>query len=151
MLTLEPLGKRHLEWLRCLRNANREWFNDSRLIETHEQQYRWFRESTDRGDLNLVIRDADSDDLVGFISVYEILPGGSAVIGRMMIGEKFKRQSYMERAIIRVFDICKYAMAMSHLNLEVKSENIPARQLYSKLGFVDYGFTANTRIMRKIF
>lgn len=148
-LSFEILGRRHLQWLTNLRNQNREWFFDdteATLLSTET----WFLQSCNRGDLNLVIRDPDSDDMVGFISLYAMTPGGCASIGHMMVDDKFKHQGYMEKAMCKVFDLARSYFRLCYLVLEVKKENIPARQLYSKLGFVTYGFTTDRLIQRKM-
>jgi RimJ/RimL family protein N-acetyltransferase len=146
-LSFEVLGRRHLDWLKDLRNNNREWFIDSKLILHNEMQELWFRLSSARGDLNLVIK--DEGQLVGFISVYNI-SGDIANIGRMMVDNKFKHQGYMLKSLIKVFEICKKHLGIAELVLEVKNENIIARDLYTKMGFVAFGLTSRTVIMRKI-
>lgn len=146
-LSFEILGRRHLEWLRCLRNQNREWFMDTKIITHPEMQELWFRLSSGTGDLNLVIK--NEEERVGFISVYNI-SGGGAVVGRMMVDDKYKRQGYMEKSLVNVFDICKRYLGIEELRLEVKGANIPARDLYTRLGFVTYGITQETLIMRKV-
>lgn len=141
----EILGRRHLEWLKNLRNQNKEWFMDSQQVDIEETET-WFRNSSNAGDLNLVIK--NEEERIGFISVYNIF-GGVANIGRMMIEDKYKHQGYMERAMIHVFDICRNQLKLDELTLEVKASNIIARDFYSKMGFIVRGFTADTYIMRK--
>lgn len=147
-LIFKVLGKRHLTWLTALRNQNKEWFLNTKYVDISDTE-NWFKESSEKGDLNLIIEDISSDERVGFISLYNMY-GGSANIGRMMIDDKFKRQGYMEKAMCKIFDIAKNTLGLDHLVLEVKNENLPARQLYARLGFVTFGFTQNTCIQRKI-
>lgn len=146
-LYFEVLGRRHLEWLRNLRNQNRQWFMDNRELSPIDQTL-WFGRSCDSGDLNLVIKSMDGER-VGFISVYDISIEGRAIIGRMMTDDKFKHQGYMERALIEVLTLCKDLLGIEELSLTVKKENIPARDLYVKFGFITYGLTTETLIMRK--
>lgn len=146
-LSFEVLSTRHLDWLRSLRNQNRKWFLDSREIEKQNQEV-WFRASSNNGDLNLVIKGEEEEKRVGFISVYNI-KNNTASIGRMMIDDEFKHQGYMERAMIYVFDICRL-LGLKTLSLEVKHENTNARSLYTKMGFVTYGYTPGTITMRKM-
>lgn len=142
----EVLGVRHLGWLMDLRNQNREWFMNTRELKPEDQD-NWFKQSSNAGDLNLVIKTFEGDR-VGFISVYNFYHG-VATIGRMMVDDKFKHQGYMESALINTIDICKRYLGIDELTLEVKKANIPARELYSKFGFVTYGITKETLIMRK--
>lgn len=120
---------------------------DDREI-TPEMEVSWFKESSRNGDLNLVIKSV-SGDRVGFISVYDISIEGRAVIGRMMTDDKFKRQGYMEYALIAVIELCREFLGLEELSLQVKKDNIPARDLYVKFGFITYGLTTDTLIMRK--
>lgn len=145
-LTFEVLGRRHLDWLRNLRNENRGWFLDSREVNAIDEGL-WFRYSTDTGDLNLVLK--DGEERIGFISIYNT-SGGGAVVGRMMVESKHKRKGYMEKALINIFDICRRYLGIEELRLEVKKENLPARDLYCKLGFLTFGITQETLIMRKM-
>ncbi len=147
-LNFSLLNKGKLEWLRNLRNQNKEWFINNRIIE-HEDHVLWFQRSTQTGDLNLVIHDEESGEAVGFLSIYNIY-GECANIGRMMIDDKYKHQGYMGRAIIKAFDLAKIYFGIHYLVLEVKNENVIARDLYTKMGFVTYGFTSHTLIMKKI-
>lgn len=144
----EVLSAKHLDWMTNVRNQNREWFMNSQPVEFKDTET-WFEKSTDNGDLNLVIK-TFGGDRVGFISVYNISPDGSATIGRMMVHDKFKHQGYMEGAMIGVLDICKRYLGIESLTLEVKKNNIPARDLYCKFGFVTFGITRDTLIMRKL-
>lgn len=146
-LGFEVLGRRHLSWLMELRNENREWFMDDRKIPSFNVQQFWFSESCNEGDLNLVI--TVDNERVGFISVYNI-SGGGATIGRMMVADKHKRKGYMTKAMINVFRICKYDLNIETLTLEVKTANIPARQLYTILGFTTIGYTTEVITMRKV-
>ncbi len=147
-LGFEVLGRRHLSWLRALRNENREWFMDTREIKDPEMQELWFRLSCGIGDLNLIIK--DGEERVGFISVYNIA-NGTATIGRMMIEKKFKRQGYMIVALSKVQKLCKEYLDIEELKLEVKMSNIPARDLYVNSGFISYGFSGDrdTMFMKK--
>lgn len=148
-IRFELLNHRHLEWLRNLRNTNREWFFNKDEIKEPELQQLWARISSDRGDLNLVIFDTNTDERVGFISLYEISPGGLAKVGRMMTVEHFKHQGYMQKALIKVCDIAKNHLGIKELTLEVLNSNIIARDFYVKMGFVTYGLTSEYMIMRK--
>lgn len=148
-LTFEVLGRRHLDWLMNLRNQNRKWFMNSEEI-TFDRQCGWFKNSSESGDLNLVMVDPDSYDRIGFISLYQF-NGGGATIGRMMTDDKFKHQGYMEKAMIKVFTICTHILGLHSLTLEVKRENLIACDLYVKMGFTTIGITQHTYIMRKIF
>lgn len=143
----EVLGIKHLVWLAALRNQNHEWFINDKIVDI-TQTLAWFKLSSEDGDLNLVIKTFEGDK-VGFISVYDFNYGGVATIGRMMVDDKYKHKGYMESALINALDICKRFLGLDELVLEVKKSNIPARELYSKFGFITYGITQETLIMRK--
>jgi RimJ/RimL family protein N-acetyltransferase len=148
-ISFEPLSYRNLEFVRELRNQNKEWFMDSKEV-LEEEHRQFFRETTQSGDINLVIRDNTTTERVGFISIYNITPDGHANIGRMMVKDSHQHQGYMLAALIKAFDLCHY-FDIRQLVLEVKASNVPARSLYTKCGFVTEGFTRDTIIMRKRF
>lgn len=147
----ELLNRNNLEALRKLRNENREWFIDSKEI-SFEDQYQWFVDrSKFTNDLIFLIIDNNiSYEYIGVISIYNITKDGLANIGRMMIADKFKRKGYMLRSLILMFELAQRFLGIKQLTLEVKSSNVPARELYTKVGFITYGFTKDTIIMRKI-
>jgi RimJ/RimL family protein N-acetyltransferase len=147
-ISFKLLSLRNLEFVRLLRNENREWFINSREIDPIAHAM-WFA-LENLGNLNLVIY-LDSYEPVGFISLYNITPDGRANIGRMMVSSNHKHQGIMTRAIIKVFALCQEFFGIYELVLEVKNSNVIARTLYTKLGFTTYGFTKDTTIMRKRF
>jgi RimJ/RimL family protein N-acetyltransferase len=144
----ELLGVGDQEFLRSLRNENRLWFMDSREIN-QEDQYSWIRDYKRLKELNLIILDSSNNEKVGFISVYDICED-YAKIGRMITAQGFKHKGYMKYAMIKAFKLAKEFFGIKELILEVKSSNIIARDLYTKMGFITYGFTKDTLIMRKV-
>ncbi len=145
-LSFKVLGTTNLRWLKELRNSNKEWFIDSNEV-TDNSTWQWFNDSCSKGDLNLIL--VLEDEKIGFLSIYN-RNKDSANIGRMMMDDKYKHKGYMEDALIKVFDVCRLALNIKLLILEVKSSNVPARNLYTKMGFVTYGITADSLIMRKV-
>lgn len=146
----ENLSYKNLEFVRQLRNQNRAWFMYSE--EVNEAGHgNWFRRTVQSGDVNLIIVDSNTRIQVGFISIYNITPDGHATIGRMMVDDSYKRKGYMLRALVKVLVLASEYYHIHEITLEVKKSNIPARDLYTRFGFVTIGFTNETLIMRKRF
>ncbi len=141
------LSYKDTEWLRILRNKNKGWFLNPNEIHPYSH-LDWFFTSVKRGDVNLLIYN-ELNEPIGFISVYEITPDGYASIGRMMVDENHRHKGYMTRTMIKVMELCKNFYDIKELRLEVKAENVIARELYTKMGFTVQGFTKDTYIMRK--
>lgn len=133
--------------LRELRNENKHCFLDTREISI-EEQHRWVKDIKRLRELNLFILDSSNNEKVGFISLYDICRD-CAKIGRMMMLRDYRHQGYMKRAMIKVFRLAKDFFGIKELLLEVRQENIIARDLYVKMGFVTYGLTKEFLIMRK--
>lgn len=144
----EMLSRRSSEFLRTLRNENREWFSDDRELSL-ESHLMWIDSPARMKELNLIIKDAENKDKVGFISIYDI-SNDYATIGRMMVVNTAKHKGYMKKAMIKAFELARRFFGIKELTLTVKKSNIIARDLYTKMGFMTYGFTDKLLIMRKI-
>lgn len=148
----ELLNRQNLEDLRKLRNENREWFINSKEI-SYEEQWVWF---LNRGYITqefiFLIKDSNlPNKYIGAISLYNVNSDGHfANIGRMMVANEFKHQGYMKRAMILMFEFAQKFLGIRELTLEVKNSNIIARDFYTKMGFITYGITKDTLIMRKV-
>lgn len=147
-IIFELLSKGTSEFLRVLRNENRKWFSDEREISP-EAQWEWIINPNRQKELNLIIKDSENRDKIGFISIYDISLDGHATIGRMMTVNSFKHKGYMKRAMIKAFRLAKEYFGLKELVLTVKKENVVAVDFYTKMGFMTYGFTDKIYIMRK--
>lgn len=145
----ELLSRGTSEFLRNLRNENRQWFSDTKEINL-ESHAIWMNAPNRLKELNLIIKDSGNGEKVGFISVYDISPDGHAIIGRMMIVNTMKHQGYMKRAMIKVFELVRKYFGIRELVLTVKKENVIAVDFYIMMGFLTYGFTDKLHIMRKM-
>jgi len=129
----EPLDAWNTEYVRDLRNQNHEGFFDTSYI-TVVDHANWFWEEKSNGSINLVIHRGFPK--VGFISLYAFNANNVAYIGRMMIEDKYKHQGIMKVALEKMFVLAKEFFGVKQLRLEVRNDNIRARQLYTNAGFV---------------
>lgn len=147
-ITFELLSKGTSEFLRNLRNENRGWFSDTNEI-LPEAQWEWVNSPARLKELNLIIKDSENKEKVGFLAIYDISSNGYATIGRMMTVYELRHKGYMKRAMIKAFELARKFFGIKELNLSVRKENVIATEFYIKMGFITYGLTDELYIMRK--
>lgn len=148
----EPLGTSvsDMESLRELRNECKESFMNTAEI-SYNDQVRWYYERylKTENDYIFSIRETPSRELLGFISLYEVNHlSRIATMGRLMIDPKHRGKNIAKQAIELIHQFAKI-LGIESVRAEVKFSNVPARNLYSSLGYEVKGFTSESQIMRR--
>ena len=127
---LDTIGPEDLEFLRQLRNAERQWFFDQNEV-TPEAQAAWHR-SLSASPNNHWFMVRVGDRRAGCFSI-KVGDDGRAYVGSILLAPQFRGQGVMTTAM---------AAAMDQLGgelryyTEVLAENDPSLNLFKRLGFV---------------
>lgn len=147
---LRPLEEGDIEELRILRNRNREFFNDSRVISP-EQQRAWFRRYLEQSDdvMFAVELAGDPGKFIGATAIYNIDPaGGTAEWGRLVIDrEKTDLRGLGAEAVAASCHIAFAELGVEKLVCELFRSNEPARRTYIRAGGVTVGEDEKRRYM----
>lgn len=138
-MTLLPLTEITSEKYRVLRNNPeiRRWFTFNNEI-SKTQQKEWFNNyMKDPNDVMFAIFNG-SGNFVGANSLYDI-DEHSAEYGRIVIDSKYSGNGYGYKATIAAMLIARNQMDLKSIRLEVYSKNIPALNIYRKVGFEEIG------------
>lgn len=139
---LRPLEERDIEELRILRNKNREFFNDSRLIPP-EQQKVWFRRYLEKNDdvMFAVELAGDPGRFIGATAIYNIDPaGGTAEWGRLVIDrDKTALRGLGAEVIAAACHFAFAGMGVRRVDFELFKSNERARRTYMRAGGVIVG------------
>lgn len=121
-IILRTITKSDLEWARKLRNKNRTFFFDHRLISKKQQQ-NWFTGLT----YSFFVIECNGES-IGTISIRKVL--GRHEIHNVIIDKKHRRKGIIKRAIAILEE--KYG---TPLFVDVHIRNSGAVAAYKKLGF----------------
>lgn len=129
-------------------SAKEEQYNDiARLAASPEElfsfcatgSYPWDKkqiEETAKARKSLTVCNI-AGQVVAFSNLYNVVPGESAFIGNVIVGEDFKGQGIGKGLIKHMIEVCKEDYdAVPHLS--VFNFNTRALLMYSKLGFEPY-------------
>ncbi len=111
--------------------------------QENETRWRKYILSVYEEDENQILIAENDDKIVGFIKIktFETLPLVSnikcSLIGLMYVLPEFRRLGIASTLMNRVFEYVK-SKGVTHVRLNVMESNIPAYNLYEKMGFVDY-------------
>jgi len=133
-MELIPLSAGTLEYLRVLRNMNRECFFDSHEI-TKQEQLEWYRAYLeDWWDVTYIIT-VDSEP-VGVMAVYNInTKEKTAEVGRVMVDRSHRRLGYAGTALKLVMKYAMKELGMDTLCVYTKTNNDSAVALFESVGF----------------
>ena len=133
---LRPIRRDDLQCTLAWRNREdaRVWFKTSTTI-TIDQHLRWFEAYLDRADDLLLIVDCENR-AVGQLGVYNInTDDRSAEVGRILVATGEGGKGYMRLAFGMLLDLCVEVLSLRYLYLEVRADNVRAKQLYERTGF----------------
>ena len=126
---LDTIGPADLEFLRQLRNAERQWFFDQKEV-TPEAQAAWHRGLSANPNNHWYLVRVD-DQPAGCFSI-KVGDDGRAYVGSILLAPQFRGQGVMTRAMGDAMD-----RLGSHLRYytEVLAGNDPSLGLFERLGF----------------
>lgn len=141
-----PMTAEDAERQRILRNQNRQWFCFSGEI-TPEEQGQWFSDYLKReNDYMFSVWIKPENHWIGTVSLYDIDPvGGFAEFGRLLIDRVTAGRSGLGlEATLCACHIGWEQLGLSEIRLEVYEDNVPARRIYERAGFLEYGRCTDT-------
>ena len=120
-----------LQW----RNHYREWFNQSHTLTLIEHQV-WFQQyQTKDNDFVFIIRN-ELNQKIGQASIYNIdWSKKKGEFGRFLVNPVHAGQQFMKKACLAMLELCQKQLALKHLYLEVKHDNLKAIHIYRSAGF----------------
>ena len=127
LIVLRSITKDDLEWLRKLRNKNKEHFFDNRPI-SKTQQERWYRSLV--YPFFIIEYNGESS---GTIAVKKVL--NQFEVHNVLIDEKYRKKGILKHAVTILEK--KYGRP---LYLDVLIKNTTAVNAYKKLGFYPVGY-----------
>ena len=133
-IRLRPLEKKDLEFLRRIRNDNRQYFLDSSYISKPAQQ-KWFNQYRRKtGDYMFILEDKEKS--VGAGAIYNIdLVNKTAEIGRFVVDKQFHGKGYGRLMLNKILFVAKNELRLNKLKLEAYNDNKKAIGLYRAEGF----------------
>ena len=135
-LRLKPIKKPDLEFMRNLRNQNRNFFIHSDAISTSEKQAGWFEEYTKKHDDYTFIL-TKNDTKIGIGAIYNINEKKrNAEIGRFIIDQKFQGHGHGKILLKKIEELAFSRLGLESLYLEVLTGNKTAVNFYKKTGFI---------------
>ena len=123
-MRLRPLSRTDLDTVRRLRNANRQWFFDSREVSAADQA-KWFDGLSDRPVEFFVIE--DDDRVVGTISLSA--RGDEVEVGNLILDPAARGRGLMRQAVSLLSSKPGVYFA------EVKSDNESSLRVFRACGF----------------
>ena len=137
IIKIRPLMEKDIEYLRCWRNDPElsTYLNEIPFI-TPEKQLDWFNSYlTDNDNLFFVIVDKKRDIQIGSVALYKFR-GNSCEVGRIVIGDSASHGKGMGyNALLLVITIAIQKFNVNFIKLDVHEANLPARNIYEKIGF----------------
>lgn len=132
------LEKCDLEFLRRLRNENRQYFLDHDYISISDQA-KWF-EGYKRKDDDRMVVFMNGKEKIGVGAIYHIdMKNKSAEIGRFAIDHKYQGRGYGNMLLKKIEQIASAELKLRELRLEVLADNKKAISLYEKNAFCKNG------------
>lgn len=138
-IKLKEITKDDLEFVKNLRNKNKDKFF-SKMHFTSAGQERWWaayetQRGTEQSDFTYIIW-LDDITRVGMVAIYNIdWCMKDAEIGRTLLDIQYRGKGYMLEAMTQLLDLVK-SWSLKTLRLEVYAENEEAIRLYERIGFV---------------
>lgn len=133
-VVLKPISAKDLEFLRCLRNENRQYFLNNTYI-TKSDQIKWFKIYKKKDNDRMFIL-VDGKKKIGMGAIYNIdNKNKSAEIGRFVIGAVYQRKGYGGILLRKIQKAAFEELGLKKLRASVFSDNKKAISLYKKNGF----------------
>lgn len=133
-IKLKPISALDLEFLRQLRNENRQYFLDSNYIAIPDQK-KWF-ENYKKKDNDQMFVLAKGQERIGAGAIYNINNiYKSAEIGRLAIEHKYQGRGYGKILLREIEKIAFGELKLTQLKLEVLVGNRKAINVYLHEGF----------------
>jgi len=133
-LNLVPINESDIEWLRVIRNQNKDHFFDSGEI-LPEQQKIWYEHylgSTDQ----MYIVELKSGEKIGTVALYNIDDDNkTATFGRITLLKEYRGKGYAEEFVRLLIDEAFGGLELHKLKVEVHLDNIDAIAIYARSGF----------------
>ena len=136
-ILIRPLAKEDLEYLR-------EWRNDEKLSTylrsipyiTEEAQIKWFdKYLKDKNTLFFTIVDKGRETTVGSAALYNF-DTDSCEVGKIVIGDPSSHgKGIGYKSLLLAITAAIRKLEMRSFRLDVHEDNIPARNIYDKVGF----------------
>lgn len=142
---LSRLDKSELEFVRQLRNKNRQYFVDINEV-SKEDHLEWYKEIHRKADFDfyvIYLKGTLDDTPIGTISTH-LLMNGVVELGNICIAQEYRRNGYL-REVIKILEHDIYLVPIV-FELEVKIENINAVLVYEELGFKSICFRMRKEI-----
>lgn len=134
VISLKPMEKKDLEFIRRLRNENRQYFFDSNYVSKQDQQ-RWYKNYLLKTDDQMFILENNGIP-VGCGAIYHIdRLIKTAEIGRFVIDKLHRGKGYSRILISMIENIAFLKFGIQTLCLEVLSNNILAISLYERMRY----------------
>ena len=140
MIKLKPMSDQDYHLMRIWRNADRYSFINPEII-THEMHENWYKHfKATKSQVHYIIYHGDTP--IGGIGLDGLVPGKSAEISRVVLGDKrYARKGMMGEAL-------ETMMAMHgklDYHLKALADNTPAVNFYKKHGFKEVERNINHR------
>ena len=133
-IRLRPINRADLEFIRRIRNENRQFFFDSNYI-SRQDQHKWFENYQNKVDDYMLILE-DKRISVGMGAIYHIDKAKKqAEIGRFAVDKQFQGRGYGKLLMEKIERAAKMEIDLENIYLEVFGSNIGAVNLYLANGF----------------
>ncbi len=133
-VTLRPLEKKDLKFIRRLRNENRQFFLDSGYISTQSHK-QWYEKYLKKTDDRMFILEKNATP-IGCGAIYRIdQRKQKAEVGRFIIDKPERKKSYGNILIQKIEEIAFNKLGLQQVYLEVLENNKQALDLYNKAGY----------------
>jgi len=137
-LSVRLLENKDLEFIRRLRNENRQHFLDSNYISKQDQQ-RWYKSYLLRTDDQMFVLEENGVS-VGCGALYNIdIDKKKAEVGRFVIDVSHRGKGYGGILIRLIEEMALSKFEIKELYLEALAANIPAISLYKRMGYKKVG------------
>ncbi len=153
-ILLRPLYEKDIELLRNWRNDK----NNARFLRqipfiTHEAQKQWYEKYLNNNDeICFAIEEREElNRLVGSLSLYNF-KGDTAEFGKILIGDKEAHgRKIGYNATVAALKIAFDDLNLKRVVLEVYENNLAAKRIYEKTGFIFKGVLREDEIGKVLF
>lgn len=136
LLSFKPLGKEDLEYIRIIRNKNKNAFLNNRTIgPTHHAK--WYKSyKLNCCDVIFVVKDYYADERVGMLSIYDLnMVDQTCKIGRFIVEEEVRDGGIGSQMTKFAIEFAERVFKVHRILLEVKARNEIAHHIYKSSGF----------------
>ena len=126
-MKIKRIKEKHLESLRKIRNANREWFFNKDII-SQESQLSWYKSIKDNAKIKFYIIEID-EEVAGSLSLTKTKSG--IEIGNILLDDRFRGKGIMTEAIKKIIK-----NKNKKFYARIILENTASQNLFERCGFV---------------